>query len=265
MPRSFAVHPASFPEATSITRVHRRTSSTSFAYHVTAADGGDYMLKAFPPEHALERSFREACASEIGMQLGLSMAHWTVLQVDEQTCRQGLEEGNSSLGVNQLTAGLYYGSRILEGPGCPRLYLTQRMIQTNLRIGRQLACVRIFDAWLANDAVRGYCAMVDAGLPEHIYFFGHSAIFLPENPESFRERIVNAYRGACTLAGDSTHVHQFLQSIHSYTEADMSEALCSVPAIWKTPARNLQAIAMLCFRRDAMIAVLREEIMGQRT
>ena len=250
-----------------VTVFHRRAYKYSHTYLVTAADGEQYMLKAFPSQMAAELAFREICASELGTRFGFSMARWRVLQVDSQTCiEQASENQTAGLSIAGLSAGFYYGSAILKGTGQPRQYLTERLIRANPRIARELGRMIMFDVWLANADFRHFSAMVEDSYPTHVYFYGNSRTFCPENPASFDERVAEGYATACRTAGNVLHIHHLLASIRAFSDDELKQTVRSVPTLWWNLSLEIQTMKLLRFRRDQIMAAPRRMVLspGQR-
>ena len=245
-------------KAIQVAEIHRRTAPNSHSYHVTTTDGAQYILKAFPAEVAKERAFREAYASILGARLGISMAHWNVLQVDDQTCCEKLgNDKNSQLSGEKPHVGFYFGSRVLDGPGIVRSFLSDRLIAAHPLVARQLGWISIFDLWLANASLRLYAAIVHEGYPAHIYFHSHSSAFCPEIPAAFEERVALTYARACSFSKGARQVDHFLSAIYQIEESDLISAVCSVPEIWRDASLEAYVVALLRSRRDRLLVALK--------
>ncbi len=235
--------------------IHEQTYPGSNSYRVTTADNSTYIMKVFPVEVARLLSFREVLANELGTRLGFSMAHWKVLQLDDQTQHDHLDvktPSESDRGL--LCKGLYFGTRIVEDLGSLRLYLNDALIRANPDVARQLGCIRIFDAWIAHAGFRRYAAAMQNKRPAFIYFFANSQILKPENPKFFEHRTSVAYDGACKLAGSSQLVNEFLYGIRKQSEGDLLKAVNAVPGIWRDPSWETKTVLMLRSRQNRLIA-----------
>lgn len=229
--------------------LHERTYPNSHSYRVTAQDGGQYIMKVFPSAMAQVLSYREVFANQIGIRLGFSMARWNVLHLDNQTSQE-YSDRDQILGLQEnVSAGIYFGTRVLEGPGQFRHYLSGPLTRINPEIARQLGCIRVFDFWLAHGGVRRYAAMVDEGHPAHVYFFGNSHILNPEDSECIEMRAALAYKAACRFAGNPEVVDDIINLIRNLTENDLHKAIQTVPAIWRNSYIEAKTVQMLEARR----------------
>ena len=247
--------------------LHERTYPDSHSYRVTAQDGGQYIMKVFPPAMAQMLCHREVFANQMGIRLGFSMARWSMLHLDDQTSKE-YSDGGQTLGLQEnVPAGVYFGTRVLEGPGQLRLYLGGPLTQMNPEIARQLGCIRVLDFWLAHGGVSRYAAMVEGGRPAHVYFFGNSQILSPENPECMEKRATLAYEAACRLTGNPEVVDDLVSAICNLQENDLRQAIRAVPAIWRNSYVEAKTVQMLEARRNWMRAKWRPgflpEVHGQ--
>lgn len=247
--------------------LHERTYPNSHSYRVTAQDGGQYIMKVFPPAMAQMLCYREVFASQMGIRLGFSMARWSVLHLDDQTSKE-YSNRSQILGLQEnVSAGIYFGTRVLEGPGQFRHYLSGPLTRMNSEIARQLGCIRVLDFWLAHGGVRRYAAMVDNGRPAHVYFFGNSQILSPENRECMEKRAALAYEAACRLTGNPKVVGDLISVIRNLTENDLRQAIRAVPAIWRNSYIEAKTVQMLESRRNWIRAKWRpgflSEVHGQ--
>lgn len=234
--------------------LHERTYPNSHSYRVTAQDGGQYIMKVFPPAMAQMLYYREVFANQMGIRLGFSMAHWNVLHLDDQTSKEYLNRSQNVGSQENVSAGIYFGTRVLEGPGQFRHYLSGPLTRMNPETARQLGCIRILDFWLAHGGARRYGAIVDGRRPVHVYFFGNSQILSPENSECMEKRAALAYEAACRTAGSPKVIDDIISVICNLRENDLRQAIRAVPAIWRNSHIEAKTVRMLEFRRDWMRA-----------
>ena len=243
-----------------VSAIHDQTYPNSHSYRVTAEDGAPYMMKVFPVGLAPMLCHREVLANELGNLLGFSMARWNILQLDGQTRQEHLD-GNRDTGLNRekLSPGLYFGTRVAEGPGSLRLFLSEALIRVNPEVARQLGCVRLFDVWLAHAGFRRFASLGEKNVPAHVYFFGHSRVLCPEQPDAFEGRVSSAYKTACSIAGNAQVVEDFLERLRRIAGAQVRKAIDTVPWVWQQPCWDEKAARMLASRRDRMVAVRRKQ------
>ena len=253
-------HAVSLPmcELLRVSVIHEQTYPGSKSYRVTTADGSTYIMKVFPVEVARMLSFREVFANELGIRLGFSMAHWRVLQLDDQTQHDHVDKNTSpELDRALPRKGYYFGTRIAEGLGSLRMYLSDALLRANSEVARQLGCIRIFDVWLAHAGFRQFAAVMQDRRPAFVYFFSNAQALNPENPKFFEYRASVAYNEACKLAGSSRLVNEFLDGIRKQTEGDLRNVVYAVPGIWRDPAWEIKAVLMLRSRQNRLLALWR--------
>ena len=261
MPLASAVSRAPLSNWSHVAKAHRRTHHNSHSYIVTTADDALYALKIFPSHLAKEQAFCEAYTSILGSRLGISMAHWEVLQVDDQSNQSSLlSDRVAQISGCEIAGGVYFGSRMLDGVGTVRSYLSAISIKAYPEIARQLGWITLFDVWIGHFGLREYAALIEKGSSPHIYFYGHSGAFRPEPEPNFEERAVSRYADACKIAGNTKYIHHFLALLARVDNAALMQAAQVVPAIWRDAALEARVIAMLQWRRDALIAALRDGI-----
>ena len=244
------------PNITPVKSILRRLNSDSESYLVTAEDGSLFVLKVFPPDMAALYARREIFAHAIGVRLGFSMAHWTTLQLDGQTLaryRNVLE----AAACGSLAEGIYYGSRVVTGPGAFVDTLSLAQASKNIEIARQLGCIRMFHVWAAHTGRTEYAALFERGRPTHIYFFSHRQLLNPETSADAQRRACLAYAEACREAGHAGYVDAFLRGLGSLTAAELYNAFRTVPAFWRNPSDESSSIRLLELRRDWLRALAR--------
>ena len=239
-----------------IATLHERTYPNSNSYRVTGEDGGEYIVKSFPPIMARMLSYREALGNEIGTRLGFSMAHHRILQLGSRSRREYTDRAAvDGVGLEAPQEGLYFGTRVLDGPGQLRNYLSEKLIQMNPEVARQLGCIKILDTWLANSGTRHYAAMVEDNYPAHVYFFSNSSILVPENPNLVEERVYKAHQAACRITADPRVVEDCFQAIRNFTDVEIRAAIRAVPPLWRDPCLEAKTLLILGFRRDWLTAM----------
>ena len=248
-----------------VSSIIERTYPGSHSYRVIAEDGAVYIMKVFPSNQARTLTCNEVFANTVGVSLGFSMAHWSALQLDDQTRDEylGAHESNE-IERGNLSEQIYFGTRIMNSPGCPRPWLSNALMRKNAEVARQIGCIRIFDAWLAYDDIRQYAAMVEAKHPLCVYFFGNSRILNPENPALFQHRMHSISDAASSDPGGLRSLDEFLYRLSKYRDQDLREAARAVPDFWRDRVWEARALRFLQLRRDSITSMWRSGLTHQR-
>jgi len=236
-----------------VVSIHRRTHLFSHSYLVTASDGGNYVLKVFPQLLADALIFREILAIELGTRLGLSMARWETLWLDQSVCDAYRDVSEmSSLQQHLLREGIYFASRVSTELGPLVEYLPQPLTKGSGRVAHQLGCVRIFDLWRAQSASRQYAVVMEESHPAHIYFFGHSRSLLAGTPVKLGAGTDAIYQAACKTAGSASVIEGFLRSIFTFTDRDLYDIVRKVENLWPAQTIDGTIYPLLRERRKAL-------------
>lgn len=236
-----------------VVSIHRRTHLFSHSYLVTASDGGNYVLKVFPRLLADALIFREILAIELGARLGLSMARWEALWLNQSVCDAYRDVSEvSSLQQHLLREGVYFASRVSTESGPLIEYIPQSMMKGSGQVAHQLGCVRIFDLWRAQSASRQYAATMEKSRPTHVYFFGHSQSLLAGTSVELGPDADAIYQAACKTAGSPSIIEAFLRSILVLTDQDLCDIVTKVERLWPTRTIDGTIYPLLRERRKAL-------------
>ncbi len=245
-------------ELVAVVAIHRRMHAHSNSYLVTASDGAMYVLKVFPAAMARTLSFREVLSTNLGNKLGLSMARWAMLQLDDTVCQQYRQSSSGDDGIHvPLSGGIYFGSRMATDTGHFVEYLPAAIVQTNPKIARQIGCMRILDLWLAHRGPRQYIARLDELRPVHIYFFGHSGVLEVRKLPALAAEAPYAYRAACKVAGGAQPIDDWIVLLSRATDNVFQDAVRSVPGLWRDLLHERRTLEFLLARRNELCAIWR--------
>ena len=251
MPAQSVVACSIAPDLLAVTKIHGRVHPESSTYIVAAADGRDYFLKAFPQRYASFHARSEVLACVVGRRLGLPMAHWRALELDDQTLAAYRAGTQQQEGVEpDLCSGVHFGSLYNGTHNTLVRWLPKPVLWKNEAVASSSGCIRLFDVWVGNAGIREAAILYEDGYPHYIYFFSHAHIFQSEARKPDDERACNAYAAACQIAGITAPINSFLARLFALTRAELYEAFNEVPPFWRRQASEMSAIAFLENRRD---------------
>ena len=242
---------------------------SAYAIHPPWRQPGDYLactgndalwVVKTPPEH-LEATYgrREIFDNSVGRRLGLTMAPWMFVLIDEaslESSRAQLESKAGAAGDKPLP-GVYLARKLPDGDGSLCDFMPQVYLRRYPEIARQLGCRYIFDIWTRGLLAHcGIFTLVD-GIPMNLGLFGNARLSDPEQRSFLQSHDEAAYRRALLTTGDRTPVDNFIAELCSLTQADLQAAFTDVPLFWRDPDEEDRDIKRLEQRRDWISGLVR--------